>query len=172
MEDRFTRGFVAGAVIGLVITLLNMLVAAVGIHIIRWVDWMGVILYDHSAPFTWGETFLSLIAMTSFNGALGIAFFYMIPIISSKNLIFKGWLWAVSIWFALDAITSLFKIDGLTHLTVMDALSDYASASLFGIFLAQLQYRFESAKYTAFLNPQPAMKPLDKNSDPEQNGEE
>lgn len=160
VEDRFTKGFVAGAIGGLAITLLNMLVDAVGIHIVRWVDWMGVILFDHPAPFTWVETFISLIGMVSFNGALGIGFFYLIPLITNRNLLLKGWLWGVSIWFVLDGITSVFKVEGLTNLPIIDVVVDYASASLFGLFLARLQYRYEHAGAAARLSPEPAMKPL------------
>jgi hypothetical protein len=161
MADRFTKGFIAGAVSGLVITLLNMLIYTSGIYIVRWVDWMGIILFDRM-PVTLGEILLSLVAMVSFNGALGIAFFYLIPLITNKNLMLKGWLWGVSVWFALDAITSLFKIDGLINPPLVDAITNYVSASLYGLFLAQLQERFERVGVAASLKLQPSMKPLDR----------
>jgi len=165
MEDRLTRGFISGAVSGLVVTLLNMVSGSIGLNTLRWVDWMCIVMYDHVPPYSFGETIFSFFGLIVFNGALGVVFAYLIPLISNKNLPFKGWFFGVSAWFLLDGLTTLFHIEGTTPLPLISSISSYASASLYGLFLAQLLTKFEYAGATSRLMPQAAMKPLDNNSD-------
>lgn len=170
MADRFTRGFTTGIISGLVMTLLNMSLGLIGIRILSWLDWMAVILFDHAPPFSFGESFLAFLAMPIFYGTAGAVFSLLLPLITNRNLLLKGWLWGVSIWFLLDGITSIFKIEQLTHLSVVDSTVGYVTASFYGLFLAQLLYRVEKVDVTVSISPQPAMKPLE-NNDVENNGD-
>lgn len=165
MKDRLTRGFLAGAISGVVCTIFNMLLGTIGLNTLRWIDWMGIITYDHVPPFTVGETLFTFFGIVVFTGVLGIVFAYFVPALTSKNLLLKGFLWGVTIWFIIDGITTLFTIEGTTPLPLMSAISAYITASLYGLLLASLLTIFEHGKVTSALGTQPAMKPLDESED-------
>jgi len=166
MADRLTRGFIAGISGGIAANAFNLFLGAAGLSTLRFIDWTGIVMYDHTPPFTLGETLFAFIGQLIFTGGLGVMFIFLIPSINSKNLLFKGWLWGVSIWFIIDGITTLFPVEGTSPTPLMTSVSNYMTASLYGLVLAPILARFEHRSQASFsLVPAPAAKQLDDNKD-------
>lgn len=168
MEDRLTRGFIAGVISGIVTNAFNILLGASGLSELRFLDWTGIVMYDHIPPFTLGEMIFALVGQLIFTGGLGVLFIYLIPLITSKNLLFKSWLWGASIWFVIDGLTTLYKMEGISPTSLGTSVGNYLSASLYGLVLAPLLARLAPMGEAGFsLMPAPAAaKRLAENDNP------
>ena len=135
IKDRLTRGFVSGIVAGIVQDSLDYTANLANISKVKYLDWVGIILFG-SKPNNLGETLLALGGEIIFSGVSGIIFAYLIIRITNKNIIFKGWLFGVTIWFTTYVIMTLFKVRGLEAMDFSTAASDLFTSSLYGILLA------------------------------------
>jgi len=85
-----------------------------------------------------------------FSGMVGIFFAYLITKISSKYFLLKSWLFAVSVWFTVFAIGSLFKMPYLYKVPTQTAFNNFLESTIYGIALAKVLYwldnRIEKAK--------------------------
>ena len=161
MGDKFTRGLMAGIVSGIVTNILDILMGSMGMTTLRFVDWTGIIVLAHIPPYTLGETIFSFISQIFFSASLGVTFAYLIPQINNKNLFLKSWFFSLGVWFAVDGITTLYKIEGTIPIPLGTGISNVISATIFGLALAQCLKIFEYADVTSSLKMQPAMKPID-----------
>lgn len=141
LEDRLTRGFIAG--------ILGGLVAFPWALISKFIFKTADILYmDFAAIHIYGKRPDNLIEMIfaqfivfGLFGALGIIFVYLIPYVTSMNLILKGLIWGAAFWFFSYAITLLFKVRGLELITFSNSFSNLIGALIWGGTLAiSLQY--------------------------------
>lgn len=162
MEDRITNGFLAGTIGGIATNVWGFTAGMFHLTTLRFVDWMAIIIYGHIPPFTFGETFLALLGHIVFCGTLGALFAQLVPHISSRNLIFKSWLYFISIWFIIYAITALFKTEGTIPLPVHTVLSNIIAATILGVVQALVLRNLLSANRQPEYRIVPAMKPLPK----------
>ncbi|MDT8903611.1 hypothetical protein [Anaeroselena agilis] len=162
MEDRVLRGFSAGIAGGIAMNIWSFISGAMNMTTLRISDWAAVIIHAHTPPFSLGETLFSLLGQLIFSGVLGIAFAYLVPPAGSRYLIFKGWLFSVTAWFLIYAVTTLFKVEGTVPIPLMTAIANLIASSVFGLVLAAaLNALTVGSGSSARLGMVPAMKPLD-----------
>jgi hypothetical protein len=136
MDDRFTRGFVAGIIGEIPTNALSFLAGAIGMTNLRTVDLIGVIFYAYPPPFGYGEILFALLGHILLSGILGIGFAYLIPQVTCQNFLFKGWILSITTWFTVYAITTLFQLPGTVPTSLNTTITDFVSATLFGLVLA------------------------------------
>lgn len=134
LNDRLTRGFIAGLICFIPLTIFNLTVYYLKISKLRYLDFAAVMIYGHRVTNTLEVTF-AYFATLFFTSSLGIIFAYLIPSTSSRNIIFKGFLFSGGIWFLFYAIAVLFKIPELKHVDFLTSLCNFIGAIIWGITL-------------------------------------
>lgn len=134
VEDRFIRGFISGAVAGIPAMLLNQLTYFLNLNSLTWTDFAAIFIYGR-LPTTRLEDIFGLLAVIFFTGLVGTFFVFIIVRISSRYYLFKSWIYGLTIWFSAFAITKLFTIMELTIISFNTAVSNFFSASIWGITL-------------------------------------
>jgi hypothetical protein len=137
LEDRLTRGFVAGLIGGLAMNLLNLLSVFV-FHFAKclYLDWAAAMLYGNKAA-SFIEGIIAIIAQVVFTGFLSIGFAHLIPAVTSRNLWIKGWLFGILSWFFIYAVFILYKVPEFGHRSVESVISNFVTASVYGIIQAE-----------------------------------
>lgn len=149
LNDRVTRGFIAGVAGGAAMSVLNLLSYLLGIAEILYLDWAATLIYGYRYA-TAAEAAVAQAGQLFFSGIGGIIFAALIPRISRRNLFFKGIMWGLSIWFGTYAITALFKVGPLLPIKVDTVLSNIVGAATYGLVLAWvMQYLEERRKQPA-----------------------
>ncbi|MDF2672915.1 MAG: hypothetical protein K0R09_1180 [Clostridiales bacterium] len=133
INDRFTRGWVAGTLGGFIGGLLGFLSYTFGISQMRFTDWSAVLVFGRPQPFSLADQIYGLIVTAGSTGVIGIVFAFLIPVINKENIYFKGWIIFLIPWWTLYLVTALAKIEGLINLSVMTALSDGIVTSITGL---------------------------------------
>ncbi len=139
IEDRLTRGFWAGVLAGIPTFFANLIS-----HLLF--DTKMFLYFDSIAvygrpPENLIEKLFASFDTTLFIGFLGVIFSYLIPKVSSRNLIFKSWFFGKKVWFFIYAIAVMFKLPTITTVTFSNAFSNFVSASVWGISLGYV-YRW------------------------------
>ena len=135
LKDRFTRGSIAGLIGGISTTVLGIFFALIKFGALRFSDFAAILVYGRKARVLLELLFATLIHW-GFSAAAGIVFVYLIKAIGTKNLIYKGWFFGVSIWFFAYIITELFKIPELETISFTSAVSNFLVSSFYGIVTA------------------------------------
>jgi len=135
LEDRVTRGFLAGLAAGVAMNALNLASYYAGFAEIRYLDWASEILFGYM-PRNFFEAVFAQVTQIIFVGILGILFAALIPRVGSRSLYLKGWLFGSAVWFCLYGLTLLFKHKQTIPIDVQTAASDLAGASVYGLVLA------------------------------------
>ncbi len=133
IDDKFTRGWVAGTLGGLVGGILSFLLYNIGITKMRFSDWSAILIFGRTQPFSLADQIYSLIIAAGSTGITGIIFAFLIPVISEKNIYFKGWIIFLIPWWMLYLFTGLSKTEGTLNLSVMTTLSDGIVTSVIGL---------------------------------------
>lgn len=135
LNDRFTRGFLAGLFGGVISLSWGLFSKFV-------LDFTDILFGEFAAILIYGRPALSLgdhlfaqVALFGFYGLCGIVFVLSIPYLSSKNLYLKGCLWGGLIWFSSHAVTILFKVPELTILDLSTSVSHFIGALIWGFFM-------------------------------------
>ncbi|WP_157872759.1 hypothetical protein [Desulfoscipio gibsoniae] len=89
-------------------------------------------------PVTIFATILALFAQLLFAGIMGIIFAYLIKLINSRDILFKGAIWGIGSSFILYAVPVIFKIADLTTTSVLTTFSHFIGTTLWGLVLAQV----------------------------------
>lgn len=165
MEDRLFRGFVAGVIGGLIATPLAHLAYIFGLSTLRGVDWTAILLYSHKPPFSVGEQLFALFILLGWCGAIGSLFSYFILQVTSRHIIFKGWMIGTTPFFVIYLLTSLFRVPGTSPLPFSTALSNYITTSVFSFVMAY-SFKVLDLAITQKRSPleflaHPATKPID-----------
>lgn len=146
MEDRFTAGFLAGGIAGIIQVLLDFLMKVFHLGKVRLLDYAAVLLYSAKPKF-WLDTALAQIAYLSFTCASGVLFAYLIKGVGSKNHLLKGWFFAIISWFAVFAIGTMYKIQLVNKVPWQESVSNFITTSIFGLIMAvALKYLIEGQK--------------------------
>lgn len=109
LKDRFTKGFIAGFIGGLVASAINIPLYMFGIIQIRLIDFAGVLLCGYKLKTFWETLFIFLIQW-GFAGFGGALFVHLIKFVNEENFVFKGSLFGIGIWFTVYITAELFKI--------------------------------------------------------------
>lgn len=167
MQDRFERGFIAGVIGGIIMNIWSFTSGYIQFTDVRMVDWGGIMFFGHTPPFTLMENIVALGLQLGFSGFLGVVFAFLIPLITSQNLYFKGLVLSTAIWFLIYGVATLFRVPGTVPASVGTVVSNLVSAFLFGLGSAFYLKQFSAnpdlrmPKITAV----PAMKPVKKNDE-------
>ncbi len=146
LNDRFTRGFLAGLIAGIAMNFFSAISYYLNWVEIRFIDWAGVLIFGQ-LPQGVFEITSSVLGQLLFTGVLGSIYAFLIIIISSKNNIFKGILYSLFIWFTSYALGILFRVPDLTHFDLGTITSNFTGALIFGYVLAlSLKWLDEKAK--------------------------
>lgn len=142
LKDRFTRGFIAGAGAGILTSVLNSLLYYLNFAKLRFLDFAAVMIFGHR-PNNMGESLFAFIGQIGFYGLLGIVFLFIIPRISSSNLLLKSSIFGVTVWFSVYAVVVLYKIPELEVVSLSTALSNFIVASIWGVLLGYMVGRLD-----------------------------
>lgn len=168
MNDRFIAGFTAGVLAGILMNVWSFFAGLINFTTLRMVDWVGIFAFAHTPPFTLTEVSIAFFIQLGFSGVLGIAFAYLIPTITNHHIEFKGWVFGMTVWFAIYAVSTLFKVEGTMPTPVKTVVSNIIASTIFGFSLASALKKYSkketnSTDYGMVMAP--AMKPLDGTSD-------
>src|SRR5690554_6629444 len=105
LQDRLTRGFLAGLAGGIVMNLYSVIV-----YSLHWTDmpfwqWAVIIILGKENISTTATLVIGVFGHIFFTALLGVVFSFFIRYFSSRLIILKGWLYAISAWFAIYAVT-------------------------------------------------------------------
>lgn len=138
LNDRFTRGMLAGLLAGIITKFYDLPAYYLGFSTLRWLDFAGILIYGEKPMTLWYQVFATL-GMLFFHALIAIVFIILIErIFTSKNLLLKGWIYGVTLWFAIYAVFHLFKTSELTYVPLKTTLSSFIGASLWGLSMAAI----------------------------------
>ena len=132
-NDKFTRGWVAGACGGLFGGLIGFIPYYIGISSLRLADWFAILIFGRSSPFSFFDEIYALFVLAGSTGFAGILFAYLLPVLTGKNIYFKGWIFFLAPWWLIYLATALAQTQGTLNLSVMTTLSDGVATSIIGI---------------------------------------
>ena len=135
MDDRITTGFIVGLVGGVLMSIVNTISYYLGITELLYLDWAAVMIFGYRAT-TLVENVISQGGQLFFSGLVGSIFVMLIPLIKSKNLYFKGWLFSMLVWFGSYALMSILEVTPLIPIGADTVLSNIVTASFYGLVLA------------------------------------
>ncbi len=147
MKDKFLVGFIAG-----VAGAMSAAIISIPLYMLKLSKFL---LIDYAAILITGKKPQSVIEFTfgmfihwGFSGATGILFAYLInhELITNKNLWLKGWMFGLGLWFIINILTTVFKVDGLSVVPVGTAIINALASSLFGIVMALVFNRLNNVK--------------------------
>ena len=141
LDDRFTRGLLAGVLGGIPALVWGLLSK----YVLRFTDMLflefaAILVYGKPAV-TLADRVFAQVVVFAFYGICGILFVFLVPYITSKNLVLKGFIWGAFIWFFSYMVTFLFKVPGLLNMNLSTSVSQLIGGVVWGVFLAiVLQY--------------------------------
>lgn len=138
LRDRLTRGFVAGVIAAIATNIYGFTSYALDLNTLRYPDWIGIVIFNHAPPFTSFQVILATLVHLVFGGIIGTIFVYLIPQVTSKNLLFKGWLFGFSVFIIIYSLDLVLQLEGLAVIPFKTTLSDFIGASIYGLVLAEV----------------------------------
>lgn len=135
-DERARNGFVAGAIAGVIMSVLDVVLLGLGFVEIPYYDWGASLVLGFRAR-TLAQIAVGQIAHVLFAGGLGVVFAYILRAVSSANYLCKGWLYGVFVWFSVHVIVNLLAFEPLRPIGVSTGLSDFVTASVYGLVLAE-----------------------------------
>lgn len=141
LDDRFTLGVIS-ALIASIPALIYNLSTHHFFNVLRFLDFGSYLIFGH-LPKNFLEVVFALFGTIMFKVGLGIIFAFIIGNISSKNIILKGWVFSVLIWFSTYSITFLFKVPGLLDIPLKTVASNLIASSIWGTALAYTYVQLE-----------------------------
>jgi hypothetical protein len=133
INDTFTRGWISGTFGGLLGGIFGFLPHYIGISQMRFSDWLAILIFGRTQPFSLVEQIYSLIVSAGLTGVIGIIFAFLIPVINEENIYFKGWIIFVIPWWIIYLLTALAKTEGTLNLSVTTTVCDGITTSIIGL---------------------------------------
>lgn len=132
LKDRFMNGVAAGAIAYIPTWIFNHFAYKYHFTQIRFADFAAFLIFGK--PMENGlELWMARFGTMFFLAFCGVIFIYLVPRITSRYFIFKGWFFAVAVWFLCFSVTKLFKIQMLAKHDLKSAISNLIAASLWGL---------------------------------------
>lgn len=156
MDDRLVRGYIAGAVGGIVMAALNYILFKLGYAEVRYVDLVGVVLFGYT-PNTLGAIVTAQVIQWGHAALMGIGFAYLIPLVTSRYITFKGMTYGVIIWFLTFGVGALLKVPLYTNLSWTTPASHLFTSSVWGA-VAALSLVWMGEGYSCQVLASPACK--------------
>ncbi|MEW6448762.1 MAG: hypothetical protein AB1426_11900 [Bacillota bacterium] len=138
LKDLFTAGFAAGVTAGIAAELVDHVAFILDFAALRYVEWAGIVVFGHK-PHGPGEFIIAQSLQLFFSGIVGIIFAYLLLLVTNKNLLFKGWVYAILSWFALRGLAKTCNLSML-DLDFATALANIVNVSVYGLLLASLMH--------------------------------
>lgn len=135
LQDRLVAGFLAGVAGGVAMNVYVQIAWFLNATQVRYLDWASVLLYGHR-PHGVGDAVFAQIVQIVFAGILGILFAYLIPLITSRYYLFRGFIFGLSVWFLIYSFTLLYGLHVIVPLEVLTAAVDFVGAGIYGLVLA------------------------------------
>lgn len=106
-------------------------------------DW-GLALVRGATADTFYEALLGQLAHLIFAATMGILFAYLLLLIDSSCHILKGWLFGALVWFVVHVTVNLFDFQPLSPIPNSQMVSDFVTASIYGLVLTITLRRLEN----------------------------
>lgn len=151
--DKYKISFLSGLLAGVILDVLDYLSFLIQkvFHIkhILYADYMVAALLQGKPPHNIFEFICGQFFHLVFTGAIGCVYILVLTFIHEKNTIFKGWLISgIGVWFITFTIGVLYKIELFVKAQMNTVLSDFITASIFGIVLSIIyEYFGEMCKH-------------------------
>lgn len=134
VEDRFTRGLLAGLIAGVPTFIFNHGLFYLKMTNLRWSDFMSLFIYGRK-PVNLAEDVFAVFLVYMLLSFLGIVFAYLLLITNTIHIL-KGCVYGISIWFISYTITFLFKVPELEYIPLETAFFNFIGAGIWGVTLA------------------------------------
>lgn len=102
---------------------------------LRYLDWAGVVMYGE-IPKTPIAVAFALISHFFWVGFLGVIFAYLIPTLTPRGYLVKGFTFGFITGFIIYAIGIAFKFPIILHRTTGTTISQFIGGSIWGVTLA------------------------------------
>lgn len=136
LKDRFTRGALAGLAGGIAMNLFSLVSFLLNFTETTFIEWATIVILGRPEIQGLGQYLLGLVGHLLFTVSLGILFTYLLPVISSRVYLFKGLLYGMVAWFAIYALSLLYRVAGIFPLELKTATSNLVGAAIYGLVLA------------------------------------
>lgn len=131
----FIWAFLSGLAAGIIMALFDIILTGLNFVKHSYYDWAFALISGNTAN-SWAEIIIGQLSHLVFAASLGVLFIYLIKSFKTENLIFKGWFFGIFIWFGVHVIVNLFDFQPLRHIPLSQIISDFFTASVFGIVLS------------------------------------
>jgi hypothetical protein len=145
MKDRFTNGFIAGLLGGVVMSIMDLVLYYLGVVQILFLDWASVLIFGYRFA-TLLEAVIGQLGQLFFSAVAGVLFAFLLPLTSSRYYLFKGWVYGLVVWFGTYSITLLFEVTPLIPIKPDTVISNIVMASVYGFVLAESLKRLSNIK--------------------------
>jgi hypothetical protein len=146
--DKYKISFLSGVLSGVILDILDYISFLIQnlfkLKHILYADYMIAALLQGKPPQNIFEFLSGQFFHLIFTGSIGCIYIFILTSIREKNTIFKGWLFGGNgVWFVAYMIGVLYKIELFIKAQINTVLSDFCTASIFGIALATIYGYFE-----------------------------
>ena len=135
--------FLAGLTGGIVMNLYSFILVALNWTEMPFYKWAAIIILGKDDVGGTIAVVLGVIGHLIFTSLIGIGFSYLIPRLESRYLLFKGWVYAICVWFVIYGFSMLFKVQGIIPILPKTAVSNFFGASIYGLVTAFVAGRLE-----------------------------
>lgn len=135
-KDRYLRGAIAGVTAGLLMNIISLIIVEgfnFGEDLAT--DYMTEMLLGRQSLILF-EKIISIFAHLLFTGLLGVLFSYLLLLIGSKFIIFKGISYSWTAWFMLYSVGILFEVPLLKINTAETVTIHAITALVYGLVLS------------------------------------
>lgn len=143
-RDRLLRGFWAGLVGGIVMNLYSVVLLALNWTEMPFYKWAAIIILGKANVGGTMAVILGTAGHLIFTALLGIGFSYLIPHLKNRYLLFKGWVYAVGVWFVIYGFSTLYKVQGTIPILPKTAIANFFGAGIYGLVTAYVIGRLEA----------------------------
>jgi hypothetical protein len=133
INDRFTRGWIAGTCGGIFGGILDFLPYYVGISKLRLSDWSAILIFGRIPPFSLADQVYGVMVLAGGMGVIGIIFAFLLPMITEEKIYFKGWIIFLVPWWIIYLLTALAETKGTLNLSVMTTFSNGIAITIIGL---------------------------------------
>lgn len=144
VKDRFTNGFVAGILAGILPMSINLACRALGLTELLWSDFLAMYTFGqltNAGPLHMIFSMAMEFILLGFLG--GIFARYVIPSVSSRYQLFKGVLYGIMGWMLFFSIPYIFRLPLAREKTLETAMTSALSAMTWGLAMSFILKRLD-----------------------------